>query len=530
MPRNRAFSEPEYSAEYSADYSVSLPSDPEHGVGRNHEVTVRDSGCCLCLPRFMRLTFTPESLENLYQTYFRRQRHETLLVLVVFAALFDCYVLIMCAVVYTEDKLASTLVATVGLVAQLLLFILCRFGLLPDRVTRKFVPYALWILIAAQIFSYLGLSFTHFHEASDTVGWQAFFIFSFFITLPLRLTPIVLISCVSCGIHTLVLGVTIAQQQQEAINGEALVRQLLSNIAIYLCAITVGIMSYYMADRKHRKAFLEARQSLEVKLNLEEQSQQQEKLLLSILPKHIADEMLKDMKKDQNILFADIVGFTQLSSSCSAQELVKLLNELFARFDKLAAVKGERDLTFFPISSRYVREKTKTDVDMRVGVHTGTVLGGVLGQKRWQYDVWSTDVTVANKMEAGGIPGRVHISQSTYECLKGEFDVEPGEGETRNDYLKEKGIKTYLVVVPKQTINKNGINGVKLSLTSSNGNSPLLINTKECNGSINTTCTTPDDAEELDTRVRAEQNSHSYSAFSTGILTCFTETMQLRIE
>lgn len=53
--------------------------------------------------------------------------------------------------------------------------------------------------------------------------------------------------------------------------------QLLANIVIYVCAITVGVMSYYMADRKHRKAFLEARQSLEVKLNLEEQSQQQVK-------------------------------------------------------------------------------------------------------------------------------------------------------------------------------------------------------------------------------------------------------------
>ncbi|XP_044146873.1 adenylate cyclase type 3 [Bufo gargarizans] len=548
MHRNRAFSEPEYSAEYSADYSVSLPSDPDHGVGRTHEVTVRSSGCCLCLPRFMRLTFAPESLENLYQTYFRRQRHETLLVLVVFAALFDCYVIVMCAVVYTQDKLASTLVAVVGLLAHLLLFVLCKFGLLPDRISRKFVPYILWILIAAQIFSYLGLNFAHFHEASDTVGWQAFFVFSFFITLPLRLTPIVLITTVSCGIHTLVLGVTIAQHQQGSMDTNALLRQVMSNIAIYLCTITVGIMSYYMADRKHRKAFLEARQSLEVKLNLEEQSQQQERLLLSILPKHIADEMLNDMKKDQkqkelqqfntmymyrhenvSILFADIVGFTQLSSYCSAQELVKLLNELFARFDKLAAkyhqlrikILGDcyycicglpdyrDDHAYCSImmglamvdAISYVREKTKTDVDMRVGVHTGTVIGGVLGQKRWQYDVWSTDVTLANKMEAGGIPGRVHISQSTYDCLKGEFDVEPGEGGTRCDYLREKGIVTYLVVFPKQPVNKNGINGVKLSLTSSHGNSPQLINTKECNGSIHTTCTTPDENEELDTRV-----------------------------
>ncbi|XP_074847541.1 adenylate cyclase type 3 isoform X3 [Carettochelys insculpta] len=497
MQGNRGFTEPEYSAEYSADYSVSLPSDPERGVGRTHEVTVRNSGSCLCLPRFMRLTFAPESLENLYQTYFRRQRHETLLVLVVFAALFDCYVVVMCAVVYTADKLATIVVASVGLAAQILLFILCKYGLLPDRISRKFMPYILWILITAQVFCYLGLNFAHFHEASDTVGWQAFFIFSFFITLPLRLTPIVLISATSCGIHTLVLGVTIAQQQQDSIDGMTLLRQ--------------------------------------------------ERLMLSILPKHVADEMLKDMKKDASqkemqqfntmymyrhenvsILFADIVGFTQLSSSCSAQELVKLLNELFARFDKLAAkyhqlrikILGDcyycicglpdyrEDHAVCSIlmglamveAISYVREKTKTDVDMRVGVHSGTVLGGVLGQKRWQYDVWSTDVTVANKMEAGGIPGRVHISQSTMDCLKGEFEVEPGEGGTRCEYLKEKGIVTYLILVPKPPV-KNGINGVKLSLTSSHGDSPLLINTKECNGSINTTCTTPDEAEELDTRV-----------------------------
>lgn len=228
MPRNRAFSEPEYSAEYSADCSVTLPSDPGQAVGRTHEVTVRNSGCCLCLPRFMRLTFTPDSLENLYQTYFRRQRHETLLVLVVFAALFDCYVIVMCAVVYTSDKLASVAVACVALAVDIVLYLLCRYGLLPERISRRLVPYALWVLIDAQIFCYLGLNFARFHQASDTVGWQAFFSFSFFLTLPLRLTPIVLITAVSCGVHTLALGVTIAQQQQEDIQGAALGRQVRS--------------------------------------------------------------------------------------------------------------------------------------------------------------------------------------------------------------------------------------------------------------------------------------------------------------
>ncbi|XP_027139675.1 adenylate cyclase type 3 [Larimichthys crocea] len=535
----------EQSAEYSVEYSVQVPSDSSHGAARTREVTVLKSTCCRCLPRAVRLTFTPESLERLYQSYFRRQRQENLLVLVMFAALFNSFIIIMCAVVYTEDKLAMVVVAAVGLAADIVLYVLCWLQKLPTSpVSRGAVPYVLWFMVAVHVLCYMGLNYERFPHASDSVGWQAFFSFSSFLTLPLNLVALLLLTALSCGIHTLVLGVTVAQRFDDNLQGPMLVRQLLANVMLYLCAAMVGVMSYYMEDRKYRTAFLEARQSLEVKLTLEEQSTQQEELLLSILPKHIADEMLQGMKNQANqqdvqqqqqfntmymyrhenvsILFADIVGFTQLSSSCSAQELVKLLNELFARFDKLAAkyhqlrikILGDcyycicglpdfRDdhaacsimmgLAMVEAIS-YVREKTKTEVDMRVGVHTGTVLGGVLGQKRWQFDVWSTDVTVANKMESGGIPGRVHISQTTKDSLHGEFELEPGDGGERCEYLLEKGINTYLVLVSSKQM-ANVFSGNKPG-TLSNRNSNQLINTTTTNGNAASPQSTPTESKQ----------------------------------
>ncbi|XP_072617382.1 adenylate cyclase type 4 isoform X10 [Vulpes vulpes] len=190
-----------------------------------------------------------------------------------------------------------------------------------------------------------------------------------------------------------------------------------------------------------------------------------------------------------SVLYADIVGFTRLASECSPKELVLMLNELFGKFDQIAKVppspcihthSQEHEcmrikilgdcyycVSGLPLSLpdhaincvrmgldmcraiRKLRAATGVDINMRVGVHSGSVLCGVIGLQKWQYDVWSHDVTLANHMEAGGVPGRVHITGATLALLAGAYAVEDAAMEHRDPYLRELGEPTYLVIDPR---------------------------------------------------------------------------------
>ncbi|KAM5263621.1 adenylate cyclase type 7 [Ctenodactylus gundi] len=335
--------------------------------------------------------------------------------------------------------------------------------------------------------------------AWEQVPFFLFVVFVVYTLLPFSMQVAVAVGVVSTLSHLLVVGTLMGVCAAPSI-GAGL--QLLANAVILLCGNFTGAFHKYQMQDASRDLFTHTVKCIQIRRKLRIEKRQQENLLLSVLPAHISMgmklaiiERLKEggdrrympdnnfhslyVKRHQNvsILYADIVGFTQLASDCSPKELVVVLNELFGKFDQIAKanecmrIKILGDCYYcvsgLPVSLptharncvkmgldiceaiKQVREATGVDISMRVGIHSGNVLCGVIGLRKWQYDVWSHDVSLANRMEAAGVPGRVHITEATLNHLDKAYEVEDGQGQQRDPYLKEMNIRTYLVIDPR---------------------------------------------------------------------------------
>ncbi|XP_055027658.2 adenylate cyclase type 8 [Misgurnus anguillicaudatus] len=426
--------------------------------------------------------FKSQDLERLYQQHSSGQRRSSLVVTNVIDILTKLHILIIYLAVAPEmvDSRQGWLAGIfMALGAVLCILVLTCKGLTsPDYL--RYVGMASWLSQTVQALGGLvyGLE-------SDQSWYVLFTLFATYTLLPLPLLWSICTGFLTAALHLLV-------DALRNHNDAGVVRKLLAKGLLYMGMNTAGLFIHYLSDRAQRHAFLETRRCIEGRVRIERENQRQERLVMSILPRFIAMEMISDMSamddellsqqfhktyihhyKDVSILFADIKGFTSLSMTMSAQELVRTLNELFGRFDRLAeenhcmrikiigdcyyCVSGvpepetaharccvEMGLAMIN-TIRHVRKELKRDVDMRIGIHSGSVLCGVLGLQKWQFDVWSWDVDVANMLEAGGIPGRIHISRATLDCLEGVYKTEEGRGHERNEFLRKHKIDTFLI-------------------------------------------------------------------------------------
>jgi class 3 adenylate cyclase len=207
------------------------------------------------------------------------------------------------------------------------------------------------------------------------------------------------------------------------------------------------------------------------------EKQTSERLLLNVLPQPIAERLktgesvIVDRFDAVSVLFADIVGFTSLSAKVPPEKLVTMLDELFSLFDRLAEKHGLEKIKTIgdaymvvagipqPVADHAVAiahmaldmlqgvteygKRTGTDLSIRIGIHTGSVVAGVIGRKKFIYDLWGDTVNTASRMESHGLPGRIHVSEATYQELQYLFEFEPREPIE----VKGKGqMKTFLLL------------------------------------------------------------------------------------
>jgi guanylate cyclase len=239
--------------------------------------------------------------------------------------------------------------------------------------------------------------------------------------------------------------------------------------------LTFYVLKYFVNQNELVKEKLKHEQEL-----LAAEREKSEKLLLNILPPSIAkrlkdgENVIANEYNEAAVLFADIVGFTNISQNIAPAMLVENLNKIFTHFDNLAEEYGLekiktigdsymaasgltdfkndhiRTMANFALAMAAAVQKFSLDgetkCNVRIGIHAGPVIAGVIGSKKFSYDIWGDAVNTASRMESSGEAGKIQISQKFYEYIKDDYECQY-RGQTE---IKGKGLMNLYFLVSKK--------------------------------------------------------------------------------
>ncbi|XP_025834972.1 adenylate cyclase type 2-like isoform X2 [Agrilus planipennis] len=313
-------------------------------------------------------------------------------------------------------------------------------------------------------------------------------------------------------------------------------QKISSDVVFLVCINCLGIYYRVINEIVQRRTFLDRRACVMSTLKLKHEEEQEDQLMSSIIPKNIIEEVKVDIMRtiqvietssrlprqkpfenpyihvyeNVSILYADVVNFTMLTGTLSVTKLVETLNELFGSFDDASEKLNVLRIKFLgdcyycvaglppdPAPNhaeacvdlglemiqiiRNVRESSNVGIGMRIGINSGRVLSGLIGLTKWQFDVWSTDVLIANKMESTGEAGKVHITKKTKDLLKKPYLIEPTDKGRVMPELQPFNIETFLISPFEVNVQRDSLRKLSVILDEtgdSNSLQQFLANSK----------------------------------------------------
>ncbi|CAB3240393.1 unnamed protein product [Arctia plantaginis] len=460
--------------------------------------------------KYLRDQFDQKDLEGLYRRYDDKLRETLIYIYLSLLILFTTvHIIFVVAGTVTEQIQSVSTFLTMGMyVLRIAVPIICLW----KRIYYPLKTKCFWMPILVTFVITLNLVFTdviisvysYFEGIALRPAYATMALLSSYIFLPIRNNFLVIfLGILVSTIYVLVYGFFSYEETQY-------LGAVVSSEIIYLIGVNLmGIYFRLMNEIVTRRSFLDRRACVESTLRLKFVKEQEERLMISILPEHIVSKVRQDIRTmflglnehpirqnmksfnqlyveehdNVSILYADVVNYTMISTTLSPMRMVELLNELFGRFDEASEEYDVLRIKFLgdcyycvsgipkPTNQhakncvdlglemihiiKDVREKRSLNMDMRIGVHSGKILSGVIGIRKWQFDIWSKDVTIANRMESTGKAGKVHITKQTLELLLDyarEYIIEPNYESQNDSFLMKNKLETYLVSRPERNV------------------------------------------------------------------------------